>query len=172
MKKEIIRNRYVLLKEIGSGGFATIFLSWDYSLERKVAIKKIHKHFASDSRILEIFRMEALNVAKLQHENILQIYDFIRTVDNVCYIVMEYVDGTDLSKILKIAKEKNIKTISFPSISTGAYRFPVELASKIALKECTNFIKKYNFFEKIVFVCFDDYTFKSYINAYETILSK
>lgn len=63
---------------------------------------------------------------------------------------------------LKLALKNNIKTIAFPSISTGAYRFPVERAAKIATSEVKNFLEKDKTIEKIIFVCFDDTTFKVY----------
>jgi O-acetyl-ADP-ribose deacetylase (regulator of RNase III) len=68
---------------------------------------------------------------------------------------------------LKLAADNNIKTIAFPSISTGVYRFPVERASKIAVKEAKDFLEKNPSIEKIIFVCFDDKTYEEY----ERILS-
>lgn len=55
---------------------------------------------------------------------------------------------------LKLAESLNVKTIAFPNISTGVYRFPKELAGKIAVDEVKNF--KSEVIEKIIFVCFDD----------------
>ena len=63
---------------------------------------------------------------------------------------------------LSLAKENNIKTIAFPSISTGAYMFPLERAAKIALTETKNFLDRNDFLDKIIFVCFDENTKKVY----------
>ena len=63
---------------------------------------------------------------------------------------------------LKLATENNIKTIAFPSVSTGVYRFPVERASKIAIKEVKDFLEKDSPIEKVIFVCFDDRTYEIY----------
>ena len=63
---------------------------------------------------------------------------------------------------LKIAVENNIKSIAFPAISTGIYRFPLEKAVKIAVKEVKNFLEKDNSIEKVVFVCFDEFTYAKY----------
>lgn len=63
---------------------------------------------------------------------------------------------------LRIAVENNIKTIAFPSISTGAYRFPLERASKIALNTVKEFLKKNHTIEKVIFCCFDENTFNIY----------
>lgn len=55
---------------------------------------------------------------------------------------------------LKLAESLGVKTISFPNISTGVYRFPKELAAKIAIQEVKNF--ESDIIEKVIFVCFDD----------------
>ena len=58
--------------------------------------------------------------------------------------------------------ENNIKSIAFPSISTGIYGYPIELASKIALSEVISFLKKNKEIEKVVFVCFGEKDLKVY----------
>lgn len=63
----------------------------------------------------------------------------------------------------KLVEEYDIKTIALPSISTGAYRFPIEKASKIALNEIRSFLKKCDTLEKVFVVCFDKNTFDKYI---------
>lgn len=69
---------------------------------------------------------------------------------------------------MKIAVHNGIKTISFPSISTGAYGYPIKLASEIAIRTVTDFIKKDTSFTEIFFVLFD---LKTY-NTYEQTLQK
>lgn len=61
---------------------------------------------------------------------------------------------------LKLAESLKVKTIAFPNISTGVYRFPKELAGKIAVDEVKNF--KSDIIEKVIFVCFDDENEKIY----------
>jgi len=61
--------------------------------------------------------------------------------------------------------ENNIKTIAFPSISTGAYRFPVERAAKIAMGEILQFLKANDSIEKVFMVCFDKNTMEAYSQA-------
>jgi O-acetyl-ADP-ribose deacetylase (regulator of RNase III) len=63
---------------------------------------------------------------------------------------------------LIVAVDNNVKTIAFPSISTGVYHFPVERASKIAVKEVQDFLKNNSSIEKVIFVCFDDRTYDVY----------
>jgi O-acetyl-ADP-ribose deacetylase len=61
-----------------------------------------------------------------------------------------------------IARKHNIKTIAFPSISTGVYRFPVELASRFALQEIYKELRNNTTFERVIIVCFDQTTYKTY----------
>lgn len=63
----------------------------------------------------------------------------------------------------KLIVRHNIKTIAFPSISTGVYRFPIEKAAKIAIREIREFLKKCDTLEKVFVVCFDEKTYDTYI---------
>lgn len=65
---------------------------------------------------------------------------------------------------LKVAVNNNVKTIAFPSISTGVYSFPVDRASKIAVREVKDFLEKNSSIKKVTFVCFDDRTYGIYKN--------
>jgi O-acetyl-ADP-ribose deacetylase (regulator of RNase III) len=68
---------------------------------------------------------------------------------------------------LKLAVENKIKSIAFPAISTGGYGFPVERATKIAIKTTRKFLEDNNHIEEIIFVCFDDKTYQAYKNFLE-----
>lgn len=70
---------------------------------------------------------------------------------------------------LRVAVENNIKTISFPSISTGVYSYPLNEASEIAVKTILNFLKSNNSIEKVNMVCFDDNTYKYYKKALDKL---
>ncbi|MDI6642019.1 MAG: O-acetyl-ADP-ribose deacetylase [Elusimicrobiota bacterium] len=74
---------------------------------------------------------------------------------------------------LLLARDKGIKTVSFPSISTGAYRFPIELASKIALKTVIEFLEKekHNFVE-VCFVLFTEKDLKVYENSLKDVMGE
>jgi O-acetyl-ADP-ribose deacetylase len=69
-----------------------------------------------------------------------------------------------------LVEEYAIRTIAFPSISTGAYGFPVELACRIALKETKDFLTHNVDLEKVIFACFDDRTLKNYQDAAARLL--
>lgn len=63
---------------------------------------------------------------------------------------------------LQLATKFDIKTIAFPAISTGAYRFPVERATQIAFYETKEYLKKANIPVKVLFVCFNDEVYRAY----------
>jgi O-acetyl-ADP-ribose deacetylase (regulator of RNase III) len=63
---------------------------------------------------------------------------------------------------LKLARENKVKTIAFPAISTGVYRFPLERATKIAVDEVKKFLEKNESIENVIFVCFDEETYQVY----------
>lgn len=66
---------------------------------------------------------------------------------------------------LKLAAEKGLATVAFPSISTGAYRFPIERACRIALREVVDFLAKPSSLEKVYFVCFSEQDRREYRQA-------
>jgi O-acetyl-ADP-ribose deacetylase (regulator of RNase III) len=70
---------------------------------------------------------------------------------------------------LALAREYGIRTIAFPAISTGVYRFPVDLASQIATKEVAEFLKNDLPVENVDFVCFNDLTYNSYLSRSASI---
>jgi O-acetyl-ADP-ribose deacetylase (regulator of RNase III) len=71
---------------------------------------------------------------------------------------------------LGLAAENSIKTIAFPSISTGVYRFPVERAAGIAINEIKRFLEADESMEKIFMVCFNDDAFKAYDDAFKAYM--
>ena len=68
-------------------------------------------------------------------------------------------------KSLQLAAENNIKTIAFPAISTGAYRFPMDKAAAIAVREAQDFLKEHPALKKVIFVCFDNVMLSVYKKA-------
>jgi len=70
---------------------------------------------------------------------------------------------------LKLAKNKGVKIIAFPSISTGAYRYPLKEAAKIALKAVKDFLKEKDHFDEVKFVLFTEKTYIAYKEALNLI---
>jgi O-acetyl-ADP-ribose deacetylase (regulator of RNase III) len=71
---------------------------------------------------------------------------------------------------LRIAVENGLKSVSFPSISTGAYGYPLKLAAPIALEAVIDFLNRDESIKKVVFVLFEDKTYQAYVQALETVL--
>ena len=92
--------RYHLEETIASGGAATVWRAFDEQLDRSVAIKILHPHLVGDEDTVRRFERESRNAARLHHPNAIQIYDSGR-VDDVVYLVMEYVDGPTLKQVLR-----------------------------------------------------------------------
>lgn len=96
----ILKNRYRLIAQQGSGGMAVIYKAQDVELSRTVAIKILRPSLTTDPAFLTRFRNEARSVANLQHPNIVTVYD-VGNDGPTQFIVMEFVDGQDLKKIIK-----------------------------------------------------------------------
>ncbi|MFX4261682.1 Stk1 family PASTA domain-containing Ser/Thr kinase [Pelotomaculum propionicicum] len=97
---KIMGNRYELLKQLGGGGMAIVYMGRDTLLNRLVTVKMLRPEFTSDEDFVKRFRREAQAVASLSHPNIVSIYD-VGLEDNVHYLVMEYVEGDNLKNQIR-----------------------------------------------------------------------
>ncbi|WP_027339148.1 Stk1 family PASTA domain-containing Ser/Thr kinase [Halonatronum saccharophilum] len=93
----VLNNRYELVKKVGTGGTAIVYLAKDRLLGRRVAIKILQPQFADNNVAVRRFNNEAQAIASLSHTNIVNIFD-IGKEDNLYYIVMEYIKGRDLKE--------------------------------------------------------------------------
>jgi eukaryotic-like serine/threonine-protein kinase len=94
---QLFDGRYLIERQIGSGGMADVYLATDQSLGRKVAIKILSDRYARDAAFVERFRREAAAAASLRHPNIVTVYDRGETM-GTSYIAMEYLDGPTLKE--------------------------------------------------------------------------
>ncbi len=99
-KGELIDNRYKIVKSIGEGGMANVYLAWDTILERDVAVKILRGDLADDEKFIRRFRREANSASSLKHPNVVEMYD-VGEDDGRHFIVMEYVDGKTLKSLIK-----------------------------------------------------------------------
>ena len=97
MVGEILNGRYEILKSVGFGGMAEVYLAKDVLLDRKIAIKVLRKKFLDSKAQLEQFKREARSAARLIHPSIVTIYDVCDEGD-ISYILMEYVEGVSLKQ--------------------------------------------------------------------------
>lgn len=96
----VLAGRYQVIRQLGEGGMAEIFHARDQNLQREVAIKLLRPAYTDDPAFRTRFQQEARAAANLLHPNIVTIYDFGRD-ENRYFIVMEYVEGTDLKTLLR-----------------------------------------------------------------------
>lgn len=97
-----VAGRYRLDRRLGAGGMSTVFLAIDTVLEREVAVKLLAEHLADDEIFVQRFRHEALAAARLQHPNIVQVFDSGQDEpSHRHFIVMEYVDGPSCADLLR-----------------------------------------------------------------------
>ena len=104
-----IAGRYRVDRRLGAGGMSTVFLAMDSVLERPVAVKLLAEHLAEDEDFVARFRREALAAARLQHPNIVQVFDSGEDPgSHRHYIVMEYVDGPSAADLLRDHKRLEV----------------------------------------------------------------
>jgi beta-lactam-binding protein with PASTA domain/predicted Ser/Thr protein kinase len=97
----VVDGRYRVLRRIGSGGMADVWLAEDQHLQRQVALKVLHARFAQDREFVERFRREAESAAGLNHPNVVSVYDR-GEVDGTYYIAMQYLEGRSLKELIDV----------------------------------------------------------------------
>ncbi len=109
-----VLDKYELLERVGQGGMAVVYRGLDRSLKRVVAVKILHKHLADYQEARDRFEREAQAVAKLRHENILEIFDYSGAAEaeaaGSMYIVTEFIEGGTLRQAM------TDRPIAFPEI--------------------------------------------------------
>jgi O-acetyl-ADP-ribose deacetylase (regulator of RNase III) len=135
-------------------------------------------HRAAGPRLLEECRM--LNGCETGSAKITGGYDL--TAKSVIHTVGPIWDGGNHDEdrllaecyrnCLKLAKKNQIRSLAFPSISTGAYGFPIKRASKIAAGEIARYLEHSPLPEKVILVCFDTTTYQEYLSAVQSLLQQ
>lgn len=100
VKGQKINDRYQIIKTIGEGGMANVYLAYDTILDRNVAVKVLRGDLATDEKFVRRFQREALSASSLSHPNIVEVYD-VGEDNESYYIVMEYIEGKQLKQLLK-----------------------------------------------------------------------
>jgi serine/threonine-protein kinase len=96
---QVLDGRYTLSRRLGSGGMADVWAAQDSELGREVAIKVLHENFARDAEFVERFRREASAAARLQHPNVVAVFDR-GELPHSYYIAMELIDGSSLKELI------------------------------------------------------------------------
>ena len=100
VKGQKINDRYQVIRPIGEGGMANVYLAYDTILDRNVAVKVLRGDLATDEKFVRRFQREAMSASALSHPNIVEMYD-VGEDDGNYFIVMEYIDGKTLKNLIK-----------------------------------------------------------------------
>ena len=100
IKGQKIDGRYQIIRTIGEGGMANVYLAYDTILDREVAVKILRGDLAGDEKFVKRFQREAKAASSLNHPNIVEMYD-VGEDDGNYFLVMEYVDGRTLKSLIK-----------------------------------------------------------------------
>jgi serine/threonine protein kinase len=125
--------RFEIIRRLGTGGMAETLLGRQFGIggfEKRVVIKQILPGLAQDPAFVELFLHEARVAARINHSNVVQIFDFGFANQNY-YIVMEYVNGGDLAMLLRAAQRQTIE-------------MPIELAVRVAIDLCAGLSAAHN----------------------------
>jgi eukaryotic-like serine/threonine-protein kinase len=123
--QQLVDNRYRLVKSLGSGGMADVYLAHDDILDRDVALKVMSNRYASDEEFVERFKREAQSAAALSHPNIVSIFDRGESEDGTYYIAMEYLPGGTL-------KNRIVKRGALPARTAAAVALQMAEALRAA----------------------------------------
>lgn len=103
---KVLDDKYEMFHEIKRGGFGVIYYGRDRLFDKPVAIKAISPDLIGEAKYIDIFQAESLAIARLNHRNIVRIYDIKRGEGGQFYIIMEFVDGVDLGKLIRISRKE------------------------------------------------------------------
>jgi len=119
----VFDGRYRILRKLGSGGMANVYLAEDTELGRRVAIKILNERYAEDELFVERFRREAKAAAGLSHPNIVSIYDR-GEAQGTYYIAMEVIEGKSLKELIRASgRLRPAQTIAYARQILSALRF-------------------------------------------------
>lgn len=99
-KGQKINDRYQIIRTIGEGGMANVYLAYDTILDRNVAVKILRGDLATDEKFVRRFQREAISASSLNHPNIVEMYD-VGEDNGKYFIVMEYLEGQTLKSLIK-----------------------------------------------------------------------
>src|SRR5947207_4244723 len=123
MIDQVFDGRYRVVRKLGTGGMANVYLAEDQELGRRVAIKILDERHASDEQFVERFRREAKDAAGLSHPNFVSIYDRGEP-EGTYYIVMEYLEGRSVKELIVSRGPAPINVaIDYARQILGALRF-------------------------------------------------
>jgi eukaryotic-like serine/threonine-protein kinase len=102
---------YTFTRKLGEGGMGAVYLAQQDSIDQKIAVKVLHANAADSAEIVQRFHREARVISMLTHPNIIRVFIFGRTEDNLLYLAMEYVEGRTLRDAMKAEGMDEVRAI-------------------------------------------------------------
>lgn len=106
---KIINDQYLIIRQIGGGKYVSVYKAWDSMLQKIVAVRKISKDYVKNPESIGVVHKRLINTAKLEHENIVRVVNFIKNSEGDVYLIMDYVMGIGLDDLLKKCSQNSIK---------------------------------------------------------------
>ncbi len=97
----VLQERYVIQSVLGRGGMGVVYKAKHEQMDRLVAVKMLHLHMVADADAIKRFHREAKAVSRVRHPHSIMLYDFGVTPDGQPFIVMDYIEGTSLKRVIK-----------------------------------------------------------------------
>jgi len=101
LEGKVVAGRYRVVRQLGEGGMGTVYLAEHITIEKLVALKVLLHEYARRKELRDRFLQEARAAARINHENIVDITDFGKTPDGSVFFAMEYLEGKDLSEVIR-----------------------------------------------------------------------
>lgn len=98
---QLITGRYRVVSRIGEGGMGTVYAARHEAIEKKIALKVLHKEYSANPEVVDRFKQEAISASRIKHNNVIDIFDFGQLEDGSCFIAMEFLEGQDLGDALQ-----------------------------------------------------------------------
>ncbi|PKN56296.1 MAG: hypothetical protein CVU56_16760, partial [Deltaproteobacteria bacterium HGW-Deltaproteobacteria-14] len=115
----VVSGRYEIVKHLGSGGMGSVFMAKQLAMDRMVALKLLHAHYASNKQAVARFNREMQVTAKIEHPNTIRVYDFGQAEDGRIYLAIEYLEGHTLSKALSAGEPMGSERLVHIGVQIG-----------------------------------------------------
>ena len=129
----IFSGKYEVIEKVGVGGMGIVYRVKHLDLDTELALKILPRHLSQDAELVERFRREARMMARLNHRNIVRVFDFVRDGDNY-YLIMEFLEGRNLHQILQAMLKAEGHPMPLPEV----LRVGLQIAEALAYAHTQN----------------------------------
>jgi len=98
---QLLSGRYRVIRALGEGGMGKVYLAEHEAIEKRIALKVLHREYSANADVVERFKQEAISASRIKHPNVIDVFDFGQIEDGSCFIAMELLEGEDLGDALQ-----------------------------------------------------------------------